>query len=105
MKSPYFVGIDDGGGAADELLVAPPVLDEVGHGDDPEAVAPRVRHEVGHARHGAVVVHDLADHRRRREAGETGEVDAGLGLSGALEHAAGPGHEREDVARLHELVG
>ena len=39
-------------------------------------------------RHAAVLVHDLADHRRRRQAGEAREVDAALGLAGAHQHAA-----------------
>ena len=64
-----------------------------------------VRDQVGHAGHGAVVVHDLADDGRRVQAGETREVDAGLGLPGALQHAAGARHEREHVPRLHEVVG
>ena len=38
------------------------------------------------------------------QAGEAREVDAGLRLPGALEHAAGARHEREDVARLHQVL-
>ena len=59
----------------------------------------------GHARHGAVVVHDLADDGGRVQAGEPGEVHAGLGLPGALEHAARARHEREDVPGLHQVAG
>ena len=55
--------------------------------------------EVGHAGHRAVVVHHLADHAGRVQAGEAGEVDGGLGVAGALEHAARLGLQREDVAR------
>ena len=40
----------------------------------------------------------------RVQAGEAREVDAGLGLAGALEHAAGARHEREHVAGLHEVL-
>ena len=36
--------------------------------------------------------------------GEAREVDAGLGLAGALQHAAGLGLQREDVAGLDEVV-
>ena len=49
-------------------------------------------------------LHDLADHRRRREAGEPRQVAARLGVSGAHQHAAGLRDEREDVARLHDVV-
>ena len=41
----------------------------------------------------------LADHRDRREAGEPGEVDRGLGVAAPLEHAARAGAQREHVAR------
>src|SRR5450759_4394433 len=94
-----------GGGPADELLVAAPVLDEVGDGDDLEAVLLGVRDEIGHAGHRAVVVHDLADDGRGVQAGEAREVDAGLRLPRALEHAAGARHEGEHVSRLHERLG
>ena len=36
----------------------------------------------------AVLVHDLADHPRGVEAGEPGDVDGGLGVAGADQHAA-----------------
>ena len=38
------------------------------------------------------------------EAGEPREVDGGLGLARALEHAAGLGLQREDVAGLDEVA-
>ena len=65
----------------------------------------RVAREVGDARHGAVVVHDLADHAGRTQPGEHGQVDRRLGLAGALEHAAAPRAQREDVARPQQVVG
>src|SRR5674476_787079 len=87
------------GGATRSSSAAPPVLDEVGYGDDAESVLPGIGDEVRRPRHGAVVVHDLADHRRGVEAGQPGEVYAGLRLPGALQYAAGARHEREHVAR------
>ena len=63
-----------------------------------------VRDEVGDAGHRPVLVHDLADHAGRIEAGEAGEVDGRLGLAGALEHAAGLGLQREDVAGLDQVA-
>ncbi len=90
--------------ALDELVVAAPVGDQVGDGDHLEPVLGAVALEVGHAGHRPVVVHDLADHAGRREAGEPGEVDRRLGLAGALEHPAGLGLEREHVAGLHEVA-
>ena len=93
------------GDALDELLGAPAVLDQVGDRDHLQAVALAVRDQVLDPRHRAVVVHDLADHRGRDQARETREVDARLGLPGALEHAAGACLEREDVPGLHQVVG
>ena len=81
-----------------------PVGDQVGDRDHLQPVALAVRDQVGHARHRAVVVHDLADHAGRGQAGEPREVDRRLGLAGALEHAAGLGLEREDVAGLDEVA-
>ena len=60
--------------------------------------------EVVDARHRAVVVHDLADHAGRVQAGQPREVDGGLGLARALQHAAGLGLQREDVAGLDEVA-
>ena len=60
--------------------------------------------EIGQAGHGAVVLHDLADHGGRREAGERAEVAAGLGVAGADQHAALLRGEREDVAGGDDVV-
>ena len=60
--------------------------------------------EIRHAGHGAVVVHDLAHDAGRDEARETCEVDGGLGLTRALEHAARLRAQREDMPGLHEVV-
>jgi hypothetical protein len=60
--------------------------------------------QVGQARHGAVVLHDLADHGGGAAAGHGGQVAAGLGVAGAHEHAAVHRLQREDVAGLHQVV-
>ncbi len=88
----------------DELLGPSPVLDQVGDGDDLQAVPLAELDEVGHPGHRAVLVHDLADDARGGEPREACEVDGGLGLAGALEHAARACPQREDVARLDEVV-
>ena len=90
--------------ALDELLVAAPVLDQVGDRDHLQPVRGAVLDQVGHARHRPVVVHDLADDAGRDQAREPREVDRRLGLAGALEHAAAAGAQREDVARLDEVA-
>ena len=86
------------------LLGALAVLDQVGHRHELQAVAAAELHEVGHAGHRPVVLHDLADDAGRGEAREPREVDGGLRLPRALEHAAGAGAEREDVTGMDEVV-
>jgi hypothetical protein len=58
--------------------------------------------QVVEPRHRTVLVEDLADDAAGVQAREGGEVDRGFGMAGALEHAAGAGEQREDVAGLHE---
>ena len=59
--------------------------------------------EIWQPRHGAVVVHDLADHAGGIEPGEPRDIDGGLGMPGADEHAAILGDQRKDVARRHDV--
>ena len=96
------LGRDD---ALDQALGPAPVGDQVGDRDHLQAVLLAVRDQVADPGHRPVLVHDLADHAGRDQPGEAGEVDRGLGLAGALEHAAVLGLEREDVAGLDEVVG
>ena len=49
--------------------------------------------------------HDLADHARRVQPGEAGDVDRRLGMAGADEHAAVARDQREDVARRDDMLG
>ena len=84
--------------------MAEPVADQVLDGADLEAVALGEGDEVGHARHGAVVVHDLADDAGGVEPGEPREIDAGLRVPGADQHAALARDQREHVARRDDVV-
>ena len=100
MKSPYF-GRDAGlGDAPHELLAVAAVADEVGDRDELQAVLggelPRA------AGRRAIVPSSLttsASTPAGLQPGEAGEVDRGLGVAGALEHAALAVAQREDVAR------
>ena len=60
--------------------------------------------ELRPARHRAVLVQDLDDHRGRLEAGEAREVAARLGVAGARQHAARARHQREYVAGLAQVL-
>ena len=87
----------------DKLLVTAAVLDQVRDGEKLQSVLRAELEQVGNACHRSVVLHDLAHDARRDEPGETREVDCGLRLSGALEHAAGSRAQREHVTGLHEV--
>ena len=89
----------DGDLARDQLLVAAPVLDQVGDADELQLVARAVRDQVGDAGHRPVLVHDLADDPGGVQAGQAREVDRRLGLARAAQDAAVAGAQREDVAR------
>ncbi|MEI2721188.1 MAG: hypothetical protein V9E87_13830 [Gemmatimonadales bacterium] len=56
------------------------------------------------AGHRAVLAQDLADHAGRAEAGESREIHARLGVTDALEHAAGAGAQRRDMAWAAEIA-
>ncbi|MCY1431480.1 hypothetical protein D9M71_474500 [compost metagenome] len=80
-------------------------MDQVGDGADLDPVLAREHFQVRAAGHGAVVVHHFDDHRGRGETGQAGQVATGFGVAGAGQHAAFPGAQREDVARLHDVGG
>ena len=48
-------------------------------------------------------MHDLPDDARRREAGQSRQVDRGLGVAGPGQHTALLGSQRQHVAGLDEL--
>src|SRR3546814_10078110 len=56
-------------------------------------------------RHGAFVLlaDDLADGARRLQTGQAGQVDGGLGVPGAAEHAAVLGAQRRSEEHTSEL--
>ena len=61
--------------------------------------------QIGPPGHGAVVLHDLAEHASGRQAGQPRQVHRSFGLSTADEHAAFARDERKDVPRSHEIPG
>ena len=79
------------------------IADQIGDRDHQQLVLLRELRERRHARHGAVVVHDFADHAGRRQPGDARQVDGRLGLSGAHQHAAVARAQREHVAGPREV--
>jgi hypothetical protein len=93
------------GGAAHQLLLAQPIVDEVRDGDDLDAVALAELHEIRHARHASVFVHDLADHARGLEPRQARQIHRALGLPRAPQHPALARAQRKHVAGTHEIGG
>jgi hypothetical protein len=87
----------------DQPLVLPSVRDQVADSGHDEAMLLSELEQRRKPRHLAVGCRDLADHRDRAEAREHREIDRGLCVPGAPEHAAGLVGEWEDVPRLREV--
>jgi hypothetical protein len=81
------------------------VLNEVGDRTDLEVVALGERDKIVEVGDLALVVQNFDDNAGGFETGELGEVDAGLGVTGADEDAAGLSFERADMAGAAEIGG
>src|SRR4029079_9565515 len=77
--------------AVDIALVLQAVADQLGHRDHLEAVGAAELRQLWHPRHGAVRVHDFADHAGRRKAGQLREIDGVFGLPGPHQDSTFPG--------------
>ena len=87
-----------------ERLVLAAIGDEVGDRDDLQSVLGAEADQVRQPRHRSVLVHGLAENAGRVEPGEPGEIDGGLGVTGALEHPAFAVPQRKDVSGSGEVL-
>ncbi len=60
--------------------------------------------ELRDARHGAVVVHDFADHAAVAKASQPRQIDGGFGLPSSHQHAAFARAQREDVTGADQIA-
>lgn len=92
------------------------ILDQILNRTHPQPKPPRKRNTPLTPHHARRTMHrlpldrlavldQLADHRRGLLPGQATELDAGLGVSAALAHAAGPRAQRQHVARAAEARG
>ena len=88
-----------------QALVLQTVGYEVLDGDDVQPLALGELLQLGHACHGAVFIQYLDEAGCGLHAGQTCQVDSGLGVSGACQHAAVLGIERIDVTGAAEGFG
>ena len=84
-------------------LLAP--CDQIRNRNPCETVLPGKGVDLWPLHNRAVVVRELADHPDLRQAGERAEVDRGLGMTGAHQHAAFSSDERKDVTGADEVLG
>src|SRR5262245_4059208 len=89
---------------AHDAIMAQPIADQIFDGADLQAVALGEGDQIGHACHGAVVVHNLADDAGRKQASQAGEIDGGLRVAGAHEHATFARNQRENVPRGNDVL-
>ena len=92
------------GNLLDRLLVLEPITNEIGNAAHLQSVLAGEHLELRPARHRAVLVQNLDDHRRRFDACEACEIAARLRVAGAGQHAARLRHQRKDVARLAQII-
>ena len=88
----------------DKLLTEAAVRDQVGDAAHLEAVLLGKFLQMRQPCHGAIGVHDFDEHPGFTQTGEAGQIHGGLGVAGTAQDATGLGHERVDVAGLHQVL-
>ncbi len=91
--------------ALDDRLGPAAVGDQVGDGADLQPVELGELHQIRQPGHGAVVVHDLADHAGRVHPRHARQIDRRFGVSRPDQNAAVSRDQREDVAGGRDVVG
>ena len=90
--------------AFDELFARLPKGDKIGNRHEFEVMRAREFLDLAAGHHRAVVIGEFADDADRRQAGELAEIDGGFRMSGAHQHPAVLGDQREDMAGPHEVA-
>ena len=81
------------------------VLDQVGDGANLQAMLGCKQLQIGQAGHGAVVLHDFADHAAGVATGHAGQVATRFGVAGAHQHAAIHRLQGKHMAGLNQVLG
>ena len=84
-------------------LRAPAVFDQIGYGADLQAMGLGKLYQIGHPRHGAVIVHNFANHAGGRQAGQAGDIYRRLSMAGAYQDTAVTGHQGKNMARRRNI--
>src|SRR5690606_13510023 len=87
-----------------DLVVAAPIGDQVGDGGDLQTVPLGEGDEVIPPGHGAIVVHDLADHAGWIKAGKTCDIDRRFSMADPHQHTPVARHQRKNVPGSDNVV-
>ena len=79
-------------------------MNQVFNGANFQAVLLRKLFQVGAPRHAAILVHNFHNHRGGFQPRQARQIATCLGVAGAGEHATGLGHQRKNVAGLHNVA-
>ncbi len=90
--------------ALDQPLGTAAMGDQVRDGAELDVMALGEGDQIRQAGHGAVIVHDLADHAGGGEPGQAGDVHRSLGMAGAHQRAAIARHQREYMAGGDDIL-
>src|ERR1700722_14685209 len=89
--------------AEDITLVLQTETDQLRYGQHFQLMLITELHQVRNTGHGAVIVHDLADHSRGNQPRHPREVDRSFSLAGTHQHPAAAGAQRKNVARPRQV--
>ncbi len=89
--------------AFNQRFVRGAITNQIGDRADAQTMRGGKRQQIGQARHRAVVVHHLAQHRRRIQTGQARQITARFGMAGSHQYATGRGDQRKHVAGLHQV--
>ncbi len=92
------------GYAANVALVVHAVADQVRNREHLQIVFAAEFQQLRHARHGAVFIHDFADHASGSESGDARKIDGSFGLPCADEHATVARAKGEHVAGARQIL-
>mmetsp|Transcript_23300 Transcript_23300/g.40376 ORF Transcript_23300/g.40376 Transcript_23300/m.40376 type:complete len:285 (+) Transcript_23300:493-1347(+) len=81
------------------IIVARAIGNQIADRADLHIVLFGKRHQLGQTRHGAVIIHDLTDHRAWMTTRQTGNVHRGFGMACAYQHATTLGAQWEHMPR------
>ena len=91
------------GNPLNRAVVAPPIGNQIGDRPNFQFVFLGEFYQVFAARHGAVIIHDLADHTSRIKTRQARNINRRLGVARANQHTAIARHQRKNMSRRRNI--